>query len=330
MIDGDTLVNWLDLYPGVAEWLAVRINRRPEGLRNLREVWNEWSLATVPAMSREVILADRDDQAVRVLRWLKKSPRVLSVQAEAADEAIAFLHAAVAQLPLNYRIYWESRILVARSDDVARQLVGLGPKLVVVLNGGDPGVARALGEDGHHVYVAFGSDVGSPADVTRLPRPWRRTIGCELEAMRVPGSDESGAIDSAMLESWVNEARRLCAEAGQLEIGDHRIGQILSAARRFPGEAWPPEAVRDVIERCRSRELERGFEIGLYNRRGVTVRLPTDGGEQERALTAQYRADALACAFTWERTKAVLERIAGSYERDAAREDEGAEQRDWT
>src|SRR5208337_869402 len=35
VIDGDTLVNWLELYPGVAEWLAVRINRRPEGLRNL-------------------------------------------------------------------------------------------------------------------------------------------------------------------------------------------------------------------------------------------------------------------------------------------------------
>jgi len=52
--------------------------------------------------------------------------------------------------------------------------------------------------------------------------------------------------------------------------------------------------------------------------------------EQERALAAQYRADALACAFTWQRTQAVLERIAERYERDAAREDQGAEQRDWT
>jgi hypothetical protein len=72
------------------------------------------------------------------------------------------------------------------------------------------------------------------------------------------------------------------------------------------------------------------FQIGLYNRCGVTVRLPTDGGQQERELATLYRADALACAYTWQRTQAVLERIAEGYERDAAREDQGAEQRDWT
>jgi DNA-binding XRE family transcriptional regulator len=183
VIDSDNLVNWLDLYPGVAEWLAVRTNRRPRGLRNLGEIWKEWSLATIPFLSPELILADRDDQAISVLRWLKDAESVLSVQAESADEAIAFLHAAVGQLPLNHRVYWESRILATESDDVARQLIGLGPKLIVVLNGGDPGVAAALVNDGHHVYAAYGSDTGSPGDVMRLPRPWRHTIGRELEAM---------------------------------------------------------------------------------------------------------------------------------------------------
>jgi hypothetical protein len=147
---------------------------------------------------------------------------------------------------------------------------------------------------------------------------------------RVPGSDDGGVIDGAALETWVKEARRLCAEAGRAEVGDSRIGQILSAAPRTAGETWPPEPVREVIEVCRSRDLERGFAVGVYNRRGMTVRSPTDGGEQERALAAQYRADALACAFTWQRTQAVLERIAERYERKAAREDQGAEQRDWT
>lgn len=126
---------------------GTRINRRPEGLRNLGQVWSEWSLATIPALSQDLIIADRDDQMISVLRWLNDTERVLSVQAEAADEAIAFLHAAVGQLPLNHRIYWESRILAAQSDDVARQLIGLGPKLIVVLNGGDPGVAAALVND---------------------------------------------------------------------------------------------------------------------------------------------------------------------------------------
>ncbi len=157
VIDGDMLVNWLDLYPGVAGWLAVQVNRRPEGLRTVGEVWQEWSRATIPPLSQDLMIADRDDQWIAVLRWLKAPTAVLSVQAEASDEAMAFLHTAVGQLPEQHRVYWESRIFVAESDDVARRLIGLGPKLVVVLNGGAPGIAAALVEDGHHAYVACGS-----------------------------------------------------------------------------------------------------------------------------------------------------------------------------
>ena len=50
--------------------------------------------------------------------------------------------------------------------------------------------------------------------------------------MRVPGTDDGGNLHGAALEGWVNEARRLCAEAGRAEVGDSRIGRILSAAPR--------------------------------------------------------------------------------------------------
>jgi DNA-binding XRE family transcriptional regulator len=189
VIDGDTLVHWLELYPGVAEWLAVRINRRPEGLRSVSATWREWSLAADPPLSPSLMLADRDDQAMSILKWLAAKPSVLSVQAENSDEAIAFLHAAVSQLPTNHQIFWASRILVAASDDVARELIGVGPKMVVVLNGGEPGIAAALVKDGHHVYAAFGSDTGSPRDVMRLPRPWRQSVEQELETMGLPALD---------------------------------------------------------------------------------------------------------------------------------------------
>jgi transcriptional regulator with XRE-family HTH domain len=43
-IDGDDLVHWLESYPAVAQWL--KIGRRPEGLRNIEEVWTEWIRAT--------------------------------------------------------------------------------------------------------------------------------------------------------------------------------------------------------------------------------------------------------------------------------------------
>ena len=145
----------------------------------------------------------------------------------------------------------------------------------------------------------------------------------------VPGADDQGLIDPLKLENWVKRARKLLAESGRGEIGDSKIGEILSAAKREPDEAWPPVPIRDIIEVTRSRTLERGFEVGLYNRRGVTVRMPHDGGKQERALAERYGTDSTALRFDWPRTAACLDRIATTYRLDAGREDLSAEQRDW-
>jgi hypothetical protein len=149
------------------------------------------------------------------------------------------------------------------------------------------------------------------------------------EWSHVPGADDQGEIDGESLEPWVKQARKLLSEAGRTTIGDQKIGEILSAARRKASDPWPPEPVRAVIELVRSKELERGLELGVYNRRGVTVRMPHDGGDQERALAHQYRRDAGELRFDWPRTAACLERIAEMYEADANREDIGADQRDW-
>ncbi len=145
----------------------------------------------------------------------------------------------------------------------------------------------------------------------------------------VPGADDSGLVDPDALETWVKKARKLLAEAGRGEIGDQKIGEILSAAVRQPDEPWPPEPVREILEITRSPAIEKGFEIGVYNRRGVTMRLPFDGGKQERGLAETYRKDAEALRFDRVRTAACLDRIAEGFERDAKRHDERAEQRDW-
>jgi hypothetical protein len=143
-----------------------------------------------------------------------------------------------------------------------------------------------------------------------------------LSAYRIPD-------DPLALEDWVKRARKLLAEAGRGEIGDSKIGEILSAAIPEPDRPWPPKPVRELIELARSRPLEQGFEVGVYNRRGVTVRMPQDGGGQERALAERYRHDAKALRFDWPRTAACVDRIATIYEVDASREDLSAEQRDW-
>ena len=145
----------------------------------------------------------------------------------------------------------------------------------------------------------------------------------------VPGADDQGDIDPAALETWVKEARKLLFASGRGEIGDSKIGEILSAARRQSDKPWPPEPVCEVMELTRSRVLDQGFEVGVYDRRGATMRMPHDGGVQERVLAARYRRDAEAIRFDWPRSSACLDRIAKTYELDADRQDLSAQQRDW-
>jgi hypothetical protein len=184
-IDGDDLVHWLDLCPGVAKWLSLRTGKRTEDLRDIEQVFDEWSLATAPPLSADLLLADRDEQATKVRRWLTGPPSIISIQAEATNEGIAFLRAVIDPLPLAHRTYWESRLVVAGSDGAARNLQGLSSKLAIVMEGGDEGLAASLVNNGHHVFVARGSEVGASRGIPRLARPWRSTIQLALAGMGV-------------------------------------------------------------------------------------------------------------------------------------------------
>lgn len=168
--DADNLVHWLEAAPDVGLRWAERIGRRPKGLRQLDEVFAEWSRATLPPLAAELLLVNRDQEAAGLQRWLREPASMQAVQAEAADEAMALLYAAIDPLPEPYRKYWMGKCVAPDTDETARALVGIGANLVVVMDGGDPGLAQRLVEDGHHVFLAFGSDVGSPQEALRLPR----------------------------------------------------------------------------------------------------------------------------------------------------------------
>jgi hypothetical protein len=137
----------------------------------------------------------------------------------------------------------------------------------------------------------------------------------------VPGSDEKGMVDEKGVLAWVQRARELAEERGLLEICDSRIGEVFARDLERPGEAWPSVAVRDVMEEIGTEELFNGFCVGVFNRRGMFSKSPTEGGAQERALAKKYQEFAEASKIEWPRTAAALRRVAQSYEQDARRED---------
>jgi hypothetical protein len=146
---------------------------------------------------------------------------------------------------------------------------------------------------------------------------------------RIPGAQDDGTIDGAVLEAWIKEARILAKAAGREDIADSRIGHMLSASPMGTDGAWPAEPVRDVLDLFRSKRMIEGFEIGKANRRGVTTRAPRDGGALERDEASKYRAWAKAVTYEHPHTAKALDHVAERYEWEARRHDEDAERLDW-
>jgi hypothetical protein len=139
---------------------------------------------------------------------------------------------------------------------------------------------------------------------------------------RIPGTTARGTIDAAALAVWLAEVRRLCREYGRGVIGDQLLGQLLANAPEGENGTWPCEAVCEAMEAIASPEIGRGFQIGVYNSRGVHFR--GEGGDQEREIAAKYRGWAERLHFDYPYVGGILEDIAASYEREARWEDSEA------
>ncbi len=143
-------------------------------------------------------------------------------------------------------------------------------------------------------------------------------------AERITETERGATVDAASLNLWIERARARLAEIDQLEIGDQRIGAALAASPIDPDGDWPSAAVRNLLERLESDDIDSGISMAIYNRRGVTTRGITDGGEQERKLVNSYQAQSRKYR-EWPRTAAVFAELARRYERDAGVADRQAE-----
>ena len=107
----------------------------------------------------------------------------------------------------------------------------------------------------------------------------------------------------------------LCVAYGRADIGERKIGQILSAVPVGRDGVWPCEEVRNVLEECGTPNMKIGIQVGVYNSRGAHFR--AEGGEQERALAEKYRNWSRVLAFEYPYVASLVEGIAEGYDRDA-------------
>ncbi|MEJ5085374.1 hypothetical protein [Brucella pseudogrignonensis] len=152
---------------------------------------------------------------------------------------------------------------------------------------------------------------------------WRNDYRVLSDFHIIPGQ-EGDEIDFDKLMAWAQEVRRLGAEEDRVAITDLYIGHMLAHAPEDKDGAWPHIAVRKLIDSLAIEDIERGVMTERHNMRGVYSKSLYEGGKQEREIARQYKEWSMATS-AYPATSMMLDRIAGSYEHDAAREDERAE-----
>lgn len=164
--DADDLEQWLELAPAVHTWLAKILGKWLEDAQDLGSFWEEWTQATVPALSSELHLAKREEAIEVVRNWLHGSPSKLTIQADSTTEAIAFFAAVVYQMPEEEQIQHLSRCVLAQGEVTWRYISNAQDGLILVPTLGLP---KSVPK-GHHVLIPVGKENSVSKDILPLNR----------------------------------------------------------------------------------------------------------------------------------------------------------------
>ncbi|WP_229071443.1 hypothetical protein [Actinoplanes sp. DH11] len=186
-------------------------------------------------------------------------------------------------------------------------------------------ISRDPGSFVQLVELAFKPANSTSSDVPRVAQDLATKAYRLLHDWQtIPGTQEDGVVNADALREWLDQARSLLVASDRLEVGELQIGGVFAHSPEDPDGTFPTLAVREILETASSDRLERGFTIGLYNKRGVTWRGLTDGGVQEYDLAETYDQWAEAIQASHPRTASALRSVAESYREDGRRNDEEA------
>ena len=186
VLDADDVAAWLEEAPAVHTWLSIQIGKIPPGTNDLEVYWDEWSGATRPALTPEIVLSGRAREVAEMHRRLSDaSGQTVAVRAESREEAIAWLYCAIQDLPPEKAESILARCLVVESPEALRQLTSARPPLVLAPLFDAEELASAAARAGHAVVIPL--DQAGPVhedDVIRIRPVSRQTVADALKESR--------------------------------------------------------------------------------------------------------------------------------------------------
>ena len=198
VLDADDVAAWLEEAPAIHNWLSIQIGKIPPGTNDLEAYWNEWSGATRPALTPEIVLSGREGAVAEMHRRIANiSGQAVSIRAESRGEAIAWMYCAFRGLPPEKAESILARCLVVESPEALRHLTGARPPLVLVPRFDPEELASAAARAGHAVVIPM--DEAGPVqgdDIIRIPPVSRQRVA---DALNEFGYDNDRAYQMAGL-----------------------------------------------------------------------------------------------------------------------------------
>ncbi len=219
--DADDLVGWLDLAPATAYWFAALIGKAPpSGWVSLEDWWDGFS-GGGEWLTPEMVLAGREEDIEAVDQFFSCEPDQHHIQADTADESVAFL--AAREMTGNPDLTQIYRTVVVQDAEAWRTFANHAAPLILIRKFVDDTVSnRSAVRNGHRVLTALGAHQEGRGTGGKISRLDDRKL---VEAIQLAGMNESQAqnlvrysaarlqilrrrqMDEASVEwpSWVNE-----------------------------------------------------------------------------------------------------------------------------
>lgn len=138
----------------------------------------------------------------------------------------------------------------------------------------------------------------------------------------IPGVSENQSLDEAVLSDWMRAVLKKSLETGHYRHACSQLGQLFS---NFP--EWTDEAEKlfVLMEPIEEKAFYSSYNVGLFNKRGLTSRSPYEGGEIERDNASMFKGLYDKYHVRYPRVSKVFKSLSEQYERMAKEMDAQAD-----
>ena len=136
---------------------------------------------------------------------------------------------------------------------------------------------------------------------------------------KTPYVNHDNSIEEIELNNYIDQLQVLGNIKHKIKGVNTVIGELLG---NYPEtEDYPPTPICDIIERLNNKEVNDGFRIRIYNKRGVTVRPALEGGTLEIMEAEKYKRYADKIRYTHPVLCSIFDDLSTDYYRMAKEKD---------